>query len=122
MNICIVLYVYIYIYIYIYVCIYIYGETHYIDIQSDHPPSITKQFLKKFYKTAQYYEQRPASCGYNEKLTYQQQGENIGNIKNMRKNRKRNIIDESQCLQFLPVDACGDFVAGETLNKRDEFS
>ena len=54
-------------------------------------------------------------------LTYQQQGENIGNIKNMRKNRKRNMIDESQCLRFLPVDACAYFLAGETLNKRDEF-
>ena len=30
-------------------------------------------------------------CAYNEKLTDQQQGENIENIKN-RKNRKRNII------------------------------
>ena len=86
------MYRFIYIYISFYICIYIYDETHYIDIQSDHPPSITKQLLKKFYKTAQYYEQRPASCGYNEKLTYQQQGENIGNIKNMRKNRKRNIV------------------------------
>ena len=81
-------------------------ETHYIHIQSDHPPSITKQLplsIEKclsqlspskdiFYKTAPYYEQRLASCGYNEKLTYQQQGENIENIKNIRKNRKHNII------------------------------
>ena len=80
-------------------------ERHYIHIQSDHPSSITKQLppsIKKrlpqllsskdiFYETAPYYEQRLASCGYNEKLTYQQQGENIENIKN-RKNRKRNII------------------------------
>ena len=50
-------------------------ETHYIHIQSDHPPSITKQLprsIKKrlrqlssskdiFYKTAPYYEQRLAS-------------------------------------------------------------
>ena len=60
-------------------------ETHYIHIQSDHPPSITKQLpwsIEKrlsqlssskdiFYKTAPYYEQRLASCEYNEKLTYQ---------------------------------------------------
>ena len=32
------------------------------------------------------------SCGYNKKLTYQQQGKNIENIKNIGKNRKRNII------------------------------
>ena len=81
-------------------------ETHYIHIQSDHPPSTTKQLpwsIKKhlsqlssskdiFYETAPYYEQRLASCGYKERLTYQQQGENIENIKNIRTNRKRNII------------------------------
>ena len=81
-------------------------ETHYIYIQSVHPPSITKQLPQSiekrlsqlssskdiFYKTAPYYEQRLASCGYNEKLTYQQQGENIENIENIRKNRKRNIV------------------------------
>ena len=75
-------------------------ETHYIHIQSDHLPSITKQLPRSiekrlsqlssskdiFYETAQYYEQRLASCGYNEKLTYQQQGENIENIENIRKN------------------------------------
>ena len=75
-------------------------ETHYIHIQSDHPPSITKQRPRSiekrlsqlssskdiFYETAPYYEQRLASCGYNEKLTYQQQGENIENIENIRKN------------------------------------
>ena len=69
-------------------------ETHYIQAQSDYPPSITKQLprsIKKrlsqlssskdiFYKTAPYYEQRLASCGYNEKLTYQQQRENNKNI------------------------------------------
>ena len=74
-------------------------ETHYIHIQPDHPSYITKQFPRSiekrlsylssskyiFYKTTPYYEQRLASCGYNEKLTYQQQGENIG------QNRKRNI-------------------------------
>ena len=58
-------------------------ETHYIHIQSDHPPSITKQLprsIKKrlsqlssskdiFYETTPYYEQRLARCGYNEKLS-----------------------------------------------------
>ena len=39
-----------------------------------------------------YYEQHGANCGYNEKLTYQQQGENIKNNKNIGNNRKRNII------------------------------
>ena len=81
-------------------------ETHYIHIQSDHPPSITKQLPQSiekrlsqlssskdiFYKKIQYYEQRFTSCGHNEKLTYQQQGENIGNIRNIKENRKRNII------------------------------
>ena len=81
-------------------------ETHYIHIQSDHPPSITKQLLRSikkhlsqlssskdiFYETTPYYEQGLAICGYNEKLTYQQQGENIENNKNIGKNRKRNII------------------------------
>ena len=81
-------------------------ETHYIHIQSDHPPSTTKQLPQSiekrlpqllsskdiFYETTPYYEQRLASCGYNEKLTYQQQGENIENNKNIGKNRKRNII------------------------------
>ena len=61
-------------------------ETHYIHIQSDHPPSITKQLSRSiekrlsqllppkdiFYETTPYYEQRLASCGYNEKLTYQE--------------------------------------------------
>ena len=51
-------------------------ETHYIHIQSDHPPSITKQLPRSiekrlsqlssskdiFYKTAPYYEQRLVSC------------------------------------------------------------
>ena len=59
-------------------------KTHYTHIQSDHPPSITKQLprsMKKclsklssskdiFNETAPYYEQRLASCGYNDKLTY----------------------------------------------------
>ena len=81
-------------------------ETHYIYIQSVHPPSITKQLPQSiekrlsqlssskdmFYKKIQYYEQRFTSCGHNEKLTYQQQGENIGNIRNIEENRKRNII------------------------------
>ena len=81
-------------------------ETLYIVIQSDHPPSITKQLPRSiekrllqlpsskdiFYETAPYYEQCLASCEYNEKLSYQQQGENIENIKNIRKNQKCNII------------------------------
>ena len=54
-----------------YVCIYIYTQI--------------------FFATTPYDEQRLASCGYNEKLTYQQQGENIENIKNIGKNRKLNI-------------------------------
>ena len=68
-------------------------ETHYTYIQSDHPPSITKQLPRSiekrlpqlssskdiFYETAPYYQQLLASCGYNEKLTYQQQGENFEN-------------------------------------------
>ena len=80
-------------------------ETNYIHIQSDHPPSITNQLPRSiekrlsqlssskdiFYETAPYYEQYLASWGYNEKLTYQQQGENIENVKNIRKNRKHNI-------------------------------
>ena len=66
-------------------------ETHYIHIQSDHRPSITTQLPRSiekrlsklssskdiFYETTPYYEQGLASFGYNEKLTYQQQGENI---------------------------------------------
>ena len=78
-------------------------ETHYIHIQSYHSPSITKQLprpiekhLSKlsssndiFFKTAQYYEQRLASCEYNKKLSYQQQGEND---ENFGKNLKHNII------------------------------
>ena len=84
-------------------------ETHYFHIQSDHPPSITKELPRSiekrlsqllsskdiFYETTPYYEQRLASCGYNEKLTYQQKGENNENNKNIGKNgknRKRNII------------------------------
>ena len=38
-----------------------------------------------------YYEQRLASCGHNEKLTYRQQAENIENNKNIGRNEKRNI-------------------------------
>ena len=81
-------------------------ETHHIHIQSDHPPSITKQLPRSiekrllqlssskdiFYGTAPYYEQCLASCEYNENLTYQEHGEYIENIKNIRKNRKRNNI------------------------------
>ena len=75
-------------------------ETHYIHIQSDYPTSITKQLpwsIEKrltqlsppkdiFYETTPYYEQHLASCGYNERLNYQQQGENIENNKNIGKN------------------------------------
>ena len=50
-------------------------ETHYIHILSDHTTSQYKQHL--------------ASCGYNEKLTYQQQRENN---ENTGKNRKGIII------------------------------
>ena len=74
-------------------------ETHHIHIKSDHPPSITKQLPRSiekrlsqlssskdiFYKTTPYYEQRLASCGYNEKLTYQQKGENMKIIKTLEK-------------------------------------
>ena len=81
-------------------------ETYYMHIQSDYPPSITKQLPRSiekclsqlssskdiFYETTPYYEQRLASCGYNEKLTYQKKGENNENNKNIEKNRKRNII------------------------------
>ena len=81
-------------------------ETHYIHIQSDHPPSITKQLPRSiekclsqlspskdiFYKTTPYYEQRLPSCRYNKKLTVQQQGENNENNKSIGKNQKRNII------------------------------
>ena len=77
-------------------------KTNDIHIQSDHLQSITKQLPRSiekrlsqlssskdiFYKTAPYYEQRLASCGYNEKLSYQQQREKTENIKNIRKNRK----------------------------------
>ena len=75
-------------------------ETHYIQIQLDHPLSITNQLpwsIEKclsqispskdiFYKTAPYFDQCLASCGYNKKVTYQQHGENIEIIKNIRKN------------------------------------
>ena len=47
-------------------------ETHYIHIQSAHPPSITKQLPRSI-------EKRLSSS-------------NIENIKNIRKNRKRNIV------------------------------
>ena len=59
---------------------------HYIHIQSDHPPSITKQ------RPGSLEKQHLASYGYNEKLTYQQQGENIEKYKNTGKNRKHDII------------------------------
>ena len=75
-------------------------ETLYIHIQSDHPPSITKELspsiekrLSKlssskdiFYETTPYYEKRFASCGCDKKLTYQHQGEKIENNKNIGKN------------------------------------
>ena len=66
-------------------------QTHYIHIKSDQPPSITKQLPRSIgkrlsqlssskdicYETAPYCEQCLASCGYNEKLIYQQPGKNI---------------------------------------------
>ena len=75
-------------------------------IQSNHPPAIPKQLPRSIekclsqlssskdilYETTPYYEQSLTSCGYNEDLTYQQQGENNENVKNIGKNRKRNII------------------------------
>ena len=78
-------------------------QTHYIHIQSDQPPSITKQLPRSiekslsqlssskdiFYEITSYYGQDHAICGYNEKLVYQQPGENN---KNTEKNRKRNIL------------------------------
>ena len=45
-----------------------------------------------FYETTPNYEQRLASCGYQEKLAYQQKGKNNENNKNIAKNRKCNII------------------------------
>ena len=65
-------------------------KTYYINIQSDHPPSITNQLrwsIEKhlsqlssskdtFYEMALYYEQRLANCGYQQQL---------GNNKNIRK-------------------------------------
>ena len=59
-------------------------ETLYIHIQLYHPPSVTKQLPRSierrlsqlssskyiFYEMTAYYEQRLASCEYNEKLTY----------------------------------------------------
>ena len=73
--------------------------------QSDHSPSINKQLPQSiekrlsqlssskdiFCKTTPSYEQHLTSCGYNEKLTYQQQGENIENNKNIGNNQKCNI-------------------------------
>ena len=75
-------------------------KTHYIHIQSNHQPSITKQLSRSvekclsqlssskhiFYEATPFYGQRLTSCGYNEKLNYQQQGENIENNKNIGKN------------------------------------
>ena len=50
---------------------------------------ITVIIIKKiFYETTPYNKQCLASCGYNNKLTYQQQGDN----NYVRKNRKCNII------------------------------
>ena len=98
-------------------------ETHYIHIQSDHPPSITKQLPRSiekrlsqllsskyiFYETTPYYEQRLISCGYNEKLTYQQKGENNENNKNIGKNQKRNIIWFNPPLQQIVEDNIGKY-------------
>ena len=66
--------------------------TKHIYIQSDHPTSITNSLSQlssskhTFYETIPYYEQRLASCEYKEKLTYQQQGKNTENNKNIGKN------------------------------------
>ena len=71
--------------------------TKHIYIQSDHSTSITNSLSQlssskhTFYETIPYYEQRLASCEYKEKLTYQQQGKNTENNKNIGKNWKRNI-------------------------------
>ena len=78
-------------------------KTKYIHVDSDHPPSITKQIPKSiatrlsslssskeiFLEAAQSYEQNLASCRYKEKLTYVEQSAKKpkGN-----KKRKRNII------------------------------
>ena len=81
-------------------------ESHYIHIQSDNRPSITKQLPRSiakslsplssskdiFYEMTPYYEQRLASCGYNKKLTYQQQEENNENNKHIGTNLKHNIM------------------------------
>ena len=66
--------------------------THYYNQSSSkvHRKALTTINIIKdiFYETTPYYEQCLARCGYNEKLTYQQQGkntennENIGKIKN----------------------------------------
>ena len=54
---------------------------------------ITFTIIKRYiYERETYYEQRLTACGYNKKLTYQQQRENIENIRNIGENRKRNII------------------------------
>ena len=52
---------------------------HYTHIQSGDPPSITKQ------RPGSLEKQHLASCGYNEKLTYQQQGKNIEKYKTLEK-------------------------------------
>ena len=60
------------------------GETNYIHVNSDHPPSILKQLPKSiekwlsslssskdiFEETAPYYEQYLSNCRYKEKLNY----------------------------------------------------
>ena len=66
-------------------------ETHYINIQSDHPPFKHKQLPRSigkissskdiFYETTPYMEQRLANCGYNEKILYEQQEEHNKNWK-----------------------------------------
>ena len=80
-------------------------ETHYSHIHRS--PTVYKQatstvhqnalitftIIKRYiYERETYYEQRLTACGYNKKLTYQQQRENIENIRNIGENRKRNII------------------------------
>ena len=75
------------------------SKTKWRNTLHSHPvrsPTIFKQATSAVHRkaliTIKYYEQRLASCEYNKKLTYQQQGENIVNDKNIGKNRKRHII------------------------------
>ena len=59
---------------------------HYIHIQSDHPPSITKQ------RPGSLGKQHLASCGYNWKTNLSTARRKYWKYKNTGKNRKHNII------------------------------